>query len=340
LKKIILIILTLINASQILAQSGGYAGTFARLGFGARGLSKGNAMVSDLFGEYSGYYNPALACFQEDANLSLGYTFMSLDRKLNFIGFAKQFPLQNKKGGAGISLSWINFGVSNIDGRDNDGNQIGNFSVFENQFYLGTSFLVEENFAIGIGFKLYYSKLFEGVSTTSIAFDLGAAYKVTPNLSFGFTIRDLSAKYKWETNKIYGSTYGRTTENKFPILINFGSSYLLPKNFGVVSVEIESVINPNYEDKSNGIKIKSKNFYYVKVGGEININNYIKFRAGCDRIGLNEDDFMGSLKPGLGVGIKKIIGKNLLLGLDYAFQLEPYSKDAVQNLSLNINFKL
>ncbi len=339
MRKILIIILALFNISQVLAQSGGYAGTFARLGFGARGLAKGNAMVSDLFGEYSGYYNPALSCFQENGNVSLGYTFMSLDRKLNFVGFAKKFPLQNIKGGAGISLSWINFGVSDIDGRDNDGNQIGNFSIFENQFYLGTSFLVEENFALGIGFKLYYSKLFQDVSTTSIAFDLGAAYKATPELSFGFTIRDLSAKYKWETNKIYGSTYGRTTENKFPILVNFGSSYLLPKNLGIASIEIEGVFNPDYEDKINGVKIKSKNFYYIKAGCEINVNDYLKFRAGCDRIGLNEDDFTGSLKPGLGIGIKKIFGKNILLGLDYSFQLEPYSKDAIQNVSLNLNFK-
>lgn len=327
------------SISQVIAQSGGYAGTFARLGFGARGLAKGNAMVSDLFGEYSGYYNPALACFQEDGNVSLGYTFMSLDRKLNFIGFAKKFPLQNIKGGAGISFSWINFGVSNIDGRDNDGNQIGNFSIFENQFYLGTSFLVEENFALGIGFKLYYSKLFEEVSTTSVAFDLGAAYKVTPNLSFGLAIRDLSAKYKWETSKIYGSTYGRSTENKFPVLVNLGSSYLLPKNLGIVSIELEGVFNPNYEDKTNAIKIKSKNFYYAKVGGEINLNEYIKLRAGCDRIGFNEDDFFGSLKPSIGLGIKRFLTKNILLGLDYSFQLEPYSKDAIQNVSLNLNFK-
>lgn len=323
----------------MIAQSGGFAGSFARLGFGARGISKGNAMVSDLFGDYSGYYNPALACFQEDGNVSLGYTFMSLDRKLNFIGFAKKFPLQNIKGGAGISLSWINFGVSDIDGRDNDGNQIGNFSIFENQFYLGTSFLVEENFALGIGFKLYYSKLFEGVSTTSIAFDLGAVFKATPDISLGFTIRDLSAKYKWETNKLYGSAYGRTTENKFPILVNFGTSYLIPKNYGIVSLELECVFNPDYKDKANGITIKAKNFYYVKIGGELNITKDIKFRAGCDRIGLNEDDLFGSLKPALGVGIKKNIGKNMLLGLDYSFQLEPYTKDAIQNVSLNLNFK-
>ncbi|MCX7832819.1 MAG: hypothetical protein N2490_01240 [Ignavibacteria bacterium] len=339
MKKLLLIVLIIFNISQAIAQSGGYAGTFARLGFGARGLSKGNAMVSDLFGEYSGYYNPALACFQENGNVSLGYTFMSLDRKLNFIGFAKKFPLQNIKGGAGISLSWINFGVSNIDGRDNDGNQIGSFSIFENQFYLGTSFLVEENFALGIGFKLYYSKLFDEVSTTSIAFDLGAAYKFSSDLSFGLAIRDLSAKYKWETSKIYGSSYGRTTENKFPILVNFGSSYLLPKNLGIVSLEIEGIFNPNFDDKINGIKIKSKNYYYLKAGGELNINEYIKLRAGCDRIGLNEDDFFGSLKPGIGIGIKRIISKNILLGLDYSFQLEPFSKDAIQNVSINLNFK-
>lgn len=336
MRRIIIIILTLAAAGGLYAQSGSYAGSFARLGFGARGLAKGNAMVSDVFGDYSGYYNPALSCFQEDANVNLGYTFLTLDRKLNFVGVAKKFKMQ--QGGAGISLSWINAGVSDIDGRDNDGNKIGDFSVFENQFYLGTGFLLEENLAFGVGFKLYYSKLYDEVTTTSIAFDLGAVYKVRPDLAIGFTVRDLSAKYKWETIDIYGSA-GKTTEDKFPVLVNLGASYKLPDNFGVVSLEAEGMFAHKVEDAVELLTYDSKSYYYLKAGAEINLSEQIKIRAGLDRIGLNEEDFGGSLKPSIGVGFRKVFAKNIIFGIDYSFQLEPYTHQPLQNLGINFNFK-
>ena len=337
MRRIIIIILTLAAASGIYAQSGSYAGSFSRLGFGARGLAKGNAMVSDIFGDYSGYYNPAISCFQEDANLSLGYTFLTLDRKLNFIGVAKKIAME--QGGAGISLSWINAGVTDIDGRDNDGNKIGEFSTFENQFYLGTGFLLDKNLALGLGFKLYYAKLFDDITTNSIAFDIGAIYKAMPDLAFGVTIRDISAKYKWETIDIYGSN-GKSTTDKFPTLLNFGASYLLPKNLGVASLEFETMFVPEPgEQTSETTPDYKKRYYYLKAGAEIKLTEQLKIRAGLDRIGLNEEDFGGSLKPGIGVGFRKILSKNILLGIDYSFQLEPYTKQPLQNLGINFSFK-
>lgn len=339
MKKIILVILFFISVDAF-SQAGSYAGSFARLGFGARGMGMGNAMVSNVFGDVNGYYNPALACFQEKGNVNLGYTFLSMDRKLNFVGFSKKFKLpQQEKGGAGISFSLINSGVSNIDGRDNDGTQIGTFSTNENQFYLGTSFLLSEQFAAGVGFKLYYSKLFENVTTTSVAFDIGAVYKHSDRLAFGIAVKDISAKYKWDTSDLYGSN-GNTTEDKFPMLLNAGASYLLPKTLGSVSLEFESYINPKIKDKTTGETKERKNISYLKIGGEINLNGNIKLRAGLDRIDFanSTEDIGGNLKPGFGVGFIKPMGKSILLGLDYSFQFEPYSKDPIQNIGVNFKF--
>jgi hypothetical protein len=308
LKKFIIIILFLVSADAF-SQVGSYAGSFARMGFGARGMGMGNAMVSNIFGDANGYYNPALACFQEKGVVNLGYTFLSLDRKLNFVGFTKKFKLPNQdRGGAGISFSLINSGVDKIDGRDNDGTQIGSFNTYENQFYLGTSFLLSENFAAGVGFKMYLSKLFDKVTTTSVAFDIGAVYKHSENLAFGVAIRDISAKYKWDTSDLYGSN-GNTTEDKFPTLANIGASYLLPKSLGSVSLEFESYFNPKIKDKVTGETPDRKNISYFKLGGEINLNEYIKVRAGLDRIDFtnSNEDIGGNLKPSFGVGFVKAL---------------------------------
>ncbi|HEX2786532.1 MAG TPA: PorV/PorQ family protein [Ignavibacteria bacterium] len=338
MKKFLIILSLLFLAIQTSnAQVGSYTGAFARMGFGARGLSMGNAMVSNVFGDVAGYYNPALPAFQEEGIVNLGYTFLSLDRKLNFVGFAKKFKLpKQENGGAGISLSWINSGVSDIDGRDNDTRQIGMFSTSDNQFYLGTSFLLSDKFALGVGFKFYFSKLFDDVTENSIGFDLGAVMKATENLSFGFAVRDLAAKYEWNTSKLYGSTFGNTTEDKFPTIIDFGGSYKLPNGLGSVSLETEYILNPTLKDNSNANK---KNNFYLKAGGELILVQQLRVRAGIERIDFSSDDILGNLKPSAGVGFYKNISPTMLLGLDYSFTLESYTHKPIQNISLGFKFK-
>ena len=341
MKKYLIIIITIASFGNSFCQSGSYAGSFARLGFGARGLAMGNAMVSDIFGDVSGYYNPSLACFQEKSILNLGYTFMSLDRKLNFVGFAKKFNLPNNQGGAGVSLSWINSGVGNIEGRDNDARQLGMLSTFENQFYFGTGFLVDKDVAIGVGFKLYYAKLYTDVNSSNIAFDIGAIYRAMPNLSIGFSIRDISAKYKWETSKLYGALNGTTTENKFPAIGSLGATYLLPKSIGTVSIGFDTYFNPSFDikDTSGTITKSDKKYNYIlKAGTEIQLTEQLKIRAGIERIDFGSDDFIGNLKPGIGFGFYKVFSKGVTLGLDYSFQLEPFTHDPVQNVGIGFKF--
>lgn len=321
------------------AQLGSYSGSFSRIGFGARGMSMGNAMVSDIFGNINGIYNPALSAFQTDGNVNLGYTFMSLDRKLNYLGFTKKFKLpKQKQGGAGITLAWLNAGVSDIDGRDNDTRQIGMFSTFENEFYLGTAFLLDEKFSLGVGFKLYYSKLFEEVTTTSFAIDLGAVYRATDIMSFGISYKDIGAKYEWRTSEIYGSL-GNTTEDKFPKLLDLGASYLLPKNIGIVSLAIQQYFNPESLPDSLGTVPDRSNNTVFRLGTEINIVPQVKFRAGLDRIDLYADDFAGNLKPTFGIGLDKSFSKKVNLGIDYSFQLEPFTHDPLQNITIVFKFK-
>lgn len=340
-KKIIITILILVTGITVFGQSGSYPGAFSRMGIGARGMAMGNALVSDIFGDVSGYYNPALSCFQDEGIVNIGYTFLNLDRSLNTVSFAKKFSLQGGKQTAGISASWINAGVGDIDSRDNDARQLGLISTFENQFALGTGFVLSPNIAIGAGFKLYYSKLYEEVNTTSVALDLGMIILPREDLSIGLSVRDIGAKYKWETSKVYGSS-GTITENKFPVLVGLGSSYKLPNELGVVSLMIETSVNPRFELRDTlGIITESDRTYnYVlKAGGEINLTGNLKLRAGIDRVDLSSDDIFGNIKPGLGIAFFKSFKDNLALGLNYSFQLEPYTKYPVQNLSVSFKFK-
>ena len=328
MKKIFLILFFLTAANVSFAQLGGLPGSFSRLGFSARGMGMGNAMTSVITGDVMGYYNPAVSAFQDDHLINFGHSFMSLDRTMNFVSYTKNFKLPKQtEGGAGITFSWINAGVSNIDSRDGDGFPIGTISTNENQFTFAPSIRVSPNVALGVGFKLYYSKLYDGVKSTSLGFDLGAIVKASNRVNIGLAIKDINSQYKWSTSSIYNEN-GATTTNKFPVLINLGVSYLLPKDFGVVSVDFE---NSSQTVNQDGTDYKSVTDV-IRMGAEVSPIKFLKLRAGFDRFDLKATDKFGNTDVNFGVGYQ-IPLKTYIVGIDYAFIMEPYSNEPFQTLT-------
>ncbi len=313
----------LVLYSQSFAQLGGLPGAFTRMGFNARGISMGNAMTSVTTGDLSGLYNPALSSFQDDHLINLSYSFLSLDRSLNFVSYTKNFKLPNQtEGGAGITFAWINAGVGKIDGRDIDGFSIGELSTSDNAFLFAPAIRVSPQVALGVGFKLYYSKLYEGVSSTSFGFDLGGVYKASEKLNFGISVKDINSKQEWNTTDLYGQ-YGNQTKEKFPLLYTLGVSYRLPNNFGIVSIDYETS-----NRKSN----------IIRVGTEISPIKDINFRAGVDRLNYSADDILGGARAMFGIGYQKTF-KSYVVGIDYSFVIEPYTHNPFQTLTAVFKLK-
>jgi len=318
-----IIILVLIFSLNSYSQLGGQPGAFSRLGFSARGISMGNAMTSVISGDVMGLYNPALSPFQDDHLINLSYSFLSLDRSLNFVTYTKNFKLPNQaQGGAGITFAWVNAGVSNIDGRDLDGFSIGTLSTFENQFLFAPSIRVSDKVSLGAGFKFFYSKLYDGVTSTAFGFDIGGLYKVNDKINVGLTVRDINVKYKWNTIDVYGQL-GNTTDEKFPVLYTLGVSYLLPNNFGLVAIDYET------SNKKSNI---------VRVGAEIYPVKDIKFRAGMDRLDMSAADKFGGTKGAFGLGYQRTFG-NYIIGIDYSFVLEPFTHNPFQTITAVFKIK-
>ena len=130
MKKVVLFLFLIfticVQAQPKFSEIASMPGAFSRMGFGARGIGMGNALTAVTEGNLVSYYNPALSVFQEGNSFQTSYTFLSLDRSLNFLSFTRRFDLGGKKDrAAGISAGIINSGVGKIDGRDNqDGSQI------------------------------------------------------------------------------------------------------------------------------------------------------------------------------------------------------------------------
>jgi hypothetical protein len=302
-----------VSAQPEFSKYNSMAGSFSRLGFGARGMGMGNSMGAVISGNLVSYYNPSLAAFQEKNYFQTSYSFLSLDRSLNFLNFTRKFEFGKSKtdstkprSTAGVSIGIINSGVSNIDGRDNQGEKFKTLSTSENQFFLSFSNRFSDKLALGIGLKFYYYKLYEDISTTAFGFDIGALYKYNDNLTFGAVLTDINTKYKWDTSDLYG-TEGNSTINNFPLLMKFSGAYKFDDPDLLLTIELE---HSNAETD------------FLRIGGEYVIFTNLFLRAGIDRISLNNPDL--PMRPAFGFSYFGMI-PGFDLGFDYAFVIEPYS---------------
>jgi hypothetical protein len=297
------------------------------MGFGARGMGMGNAMSAVTEGNLVSYYNPALSVFQERNMFQTSYSFLSLDRSLNFINFTRKFEFYSSRDTsrhtpsaiAGLSLGIINSGVGKIDGRDNDGVKTGNLSTSENQFFIALANRFSGKFAAGLAAKIYYYKLYEDINSTGFGFDLGILYMLNEQWNFSLMISDLNTKYEWNTSPVF-DVEGSTSTDHFPVLKKIGVRYR-NRDLGIIgSAEFE---NSNAETN------------IIRAGIEYNIFENFFLRGGLDNWNLSNKDY--EMNPS--AGFSYFYGLNsILVGIDYAFVFEPYSPFDRHIVGINVKF--
>ncbi|MBI2427656.1 MAG: hypothetical protein HYV29_02470 [Ignavibacteriales bacterium] len=292
------------------SQLAGTAGVATRLGFGARGMGMGNAMIAVLQGENSGYYNPASVKHLDGQYASLSYGALSLDRNLNALFYGQ--PIDTN---AGVSVRILNTGVSDIDGRDIDGFHTETYSTSENQFSLSFALKIRK-ITLGLSTKIYYYSLFKDLSSTGLGFDVGALYSLSPNIVVGAVIKDLNAKYRWDSSPLYDEL-GNTTTDKFPVRRALGISYTLNDRSGVLSVEFEN------SNRSTSI---------IRFGAEYIVNEYLTLRSGLDGWDLDDPK---QAHPAFGITVRTDIN-NWNPAFTYAYVVEPYNVFAMHIIALSI----
>ena len=296
------------NSSSI----GGLAGAPMRMGFDARGMAMGNAMTAVINGDVQSYYNPAIVPFETEPTVVATYGVLSLDRTLNFLSYTK-----NVKPDAGFSLSIINAGVGNIDGRDRNGNHTETYSTSENAFMFSFGLKPVPKFALGITAKILYFSLFEGVKSTTAAVDAGVVYMLSQDFTLGCVIQDITAKYKWDTSQLYGQL-GSSSSDYFPLRKRVGLSWI-PKDYPIiVSGEFEAIGSA----------------LFARAGSEIKVYEGVHVRGGIDQIALNADL---PAKPSLGISLQTTI-VNWTPSFQYTYIFEPYSPSGIHILTIALRF--
>jgi hypothetical protein len=292
---------------------GGLAGAPFRLGFAARGIGMGNALTAVPYGNVSSYYNPALLPYQSLPTVLLSYGSLTLDRRLNFLSYT-----QHLNPDAGLSVGLINAGVSNIDGRDNDGQPTQTYSTSENQFFFSFGLVPDNKFSLGVTAKVLYYSLYTDVKSTTVGLDIGGLYSISDELKLGLVIQDVLSKYKWDTSKLYGET-GSSYVDNFPLRKRLGISYI-SRDWGLLaSGEIEWIGSAGY----------------ARFGTELDLFSGLQIRAGIDQISFAGDV---AAKPSVGFSVQTAVA-SWSPRIDYAYVFEPYVSTGMHYLTLSLSFQ-
>jgi hypothetical protein len=293
---------------------GGTSGAFSRLGFGARGIGMGNAQTAVVTGDITGYYNPALIPFAEYRHVSATFGVLSLDRSLNFLGYSQ--PLAPR---AGISVGIINSGVSDIDGRDSDGEATGPLRTSENQIFLTFGLHFKSNFALGITLKYYHNHLYADVTSTSVGVDLGILVNITHGLTAGATVKDINSEYQWDTGKIYGRD-GSKTFAPFPKLYTIGFAYQWRDSVALIAGDLE---------------FSSVKTLFARFGVEVPVVREFTIRSGIDRVDLKDNG--SGVRPSFGFTVRPPLG-DWTPAIIYSYVVEPFSPSGMHIISVSTRF--
>lgn len=335
-KWIACVAMMMLMAGESVAQT---AGTVGRMGFGARGIGLGNALVADPSGMASPFYNPALAPLTDRQNVEASVGLYSFDRRMQYLQFAA--PMRPR---AGIAAGVIHAGVSGIDGRDNSGYHTGELSTDEYALFLAFGTRVSERVALGINLQIFRSDLVENLpAVNSIGIDLGAIIRPTDALTIGLVVDDLLAGYTWDTSGLYGAA-GRSTTDRFPTRLRAGASYHLAAHDLRLYGEIESRLTSRDGRSRTNEFIEGEPVEVIdderlligtsfgRFGAEWMPTDVIAVRLGIDR--LLQDGTAGA-RPTAGFMLEQPFG-NLILRAEYGAVLEPYGSGLGHLISLRV----
>jgi hypothetical protein len=333
-----LLVMGLLGPGSALAQGQEVGvGSFSRLGFDARGIAMGNALVAASAADVSPYYNPALLPNASGQRLSASAALLAYDRQLQSLEFTT--PLGPT---AGVGLGLIHAGVSNIDGRNADGVRTETLSTDEFALSLSFGNRFAERVSVGVGLTLYQSDVVPDTSPVrGLGVDLGVTYRVTSRLKVAGSVNDLLAKYEWST----GGVGGQSRADRFPVRVLLGGSYELLNGRLRVLGEVESrytdrertVVDrivpttggPRTETRTEQYRLQS---FRGRLGAEYRAFDILALRVGLDRIGAGGAD---GLRPGAGFGLRQSVG-DLDLRVSYGAALEPYVRTVINMGTIEI----
>lgn len=285
---------------------GGYAGSFIRVGLGARARAMGGAFVGLAADSYSGYYNPAGLANLETREVTFSYRNLALDREFLYAGFATKLPPS-----AGLLIGWLHAGVNDIDGRDFAGNHTQSISNSQNAFLFAFGLKVSGKINIGVGGTLLRESFPElsGIGANGFGLNIGIHARPVRNLSIGASIRDVKARYSWNSESLYER--GSSTTNNFPVVYTLGAGWFYER---ISTTLVLDVFKNSKSDPGYHVGFENSNIDRFVIRGGIN---------------------NGDLTAGFGIVFPFVKSTGYL---NYAFEMIDNNPETPQILTFSITF--
>ena len=306
MKKLLTIFIVLLFCSSL------YAGDVARKGttgadqllipVGARGIATGGAMLANLTGLESVYYNPAGLARSEGGEAMFSYMSYLADVNVSF--FAASAHLGDF-GSVALSFKSVDFGdipVTTIQFPDGTGET---YSPTFLTIGLTYSKVLTDRISVGANFKLVTEEIMN-TSATGFAMDFGVQYKFSESFFLGASVKNIGSNMSYsgqdlqQTTGIPGTQIGsqpgvfESVAEDFQIPSYFELSLAYKHSFNEqndIIVASTFTNNNSFEDNLNfGLEYGFMNTFFLRGGYsyllENSSNSVFGFTAGA---GVNYD---------------------------------------------------
>lgn len=339
---LILAAIAFLLTEAVTAQSGGFAGSYSRMGMGPRGMAAGNVFASTTSDGVYAHYNPALASFSSGNQIDLSSAVMSFDRLLNSVNVTFRLPPN-----AGINAGIIHGGVSNFDGRSQSGYPTDRFSINDYQMFVAFGLKAGDRLRLGVSTKVLHASYFDHVNRPwGFGIDLGFVFMATSNISLAFAIQDILSSLDWDTSDLYNTAGTSRKTDRFPVRYKFAGSLTLPDHKLMIGTEFElrsqsSVIILTELASGTTIPRLQRNtdrittsIFQYRLGTVYNMHERVTLRAGVQI--LDFDYIEESMQYSAGFSVHLPFDR-FSPSVDYAAVLEPDGISFMHVFALRFN---
>lgn len=253
IKKYIIFGILIFSTVALFGENGesGQPGAYLRLGYGVKALGMGSAFTAIANDGSALFWNPAGLSQLKQTELTGMYSILSMDRQQNYASIS--FPIQNF---ATFGIGWLQYGVSDIDKRDEYGNAIGTFSDNEMAIIFGFGSRIGSIFSYGATAK-YLNHTLDDNKSNGFGFDLGfILHDIFKVFNVGAAIQSFASSLKWES-----------TDNKEEI------PYVIKTGIGIKVPNLPLTLTADYE-----MLEESTSKYHF--GAQLNLFKGLALRAG------------------------------------------------------------
>lgn len=267
---------------------GGYDGFVDRMGASARELGRANTGSADTSAMPGAYWNPAILAFRNNLAYSLHAEKRDLDRAGGSLG------LEGKVGTRmGVGAAVLYRGDWDFEVIDDDDNTLGSASPMFTMMFLGFSYRLTRQDAIGISLVMSYDNMdiaeyyddikFEDGYRSPVTLNLGWLRQINSKWSVGVTVKNLSfsknLSAKW-TKTTSSDNSVESTKGFRPKTLQVGVGYrskLFGKN---ANLWLEAI---DYQMSEAFISCDPDEHYWTaRLGAEYEVIPNGTIRAGVD----------------------------------------------------------